>query len=220
MIECCSENVYYKKKRRKKRKRFPIILTIIIVLAGCFSYYKFLICPQVFNVCEDKIKQSVTESVNLAVLESLTESVMYSDLVKIEKDVNGNVSYMYANALKVNELNKRVTDAVQKILKNRLTKGVEIPLGSFSGVSILAGYGTNVPFKAMSVSSVSATFDGEFESVGINQTLHSIYVGIKCEVSLTVPLSKKTISFANAILVSQAVLVGEVPEIFLNGRIA
>ena len=71
----------------------------------------------------------------------------------------------------------------------------------------------------MNVSSVTSDFESKFYSVGINQTLHSIYVLIKAEIFLEMPLGREKRTFETSVLVAENVLVGKVPEVYLGGKL-
>ena len=86
-------------------------------------------------------------------------------------------------------------------------------------LGFLSGYGNTVNFKSITVSSVYSDFTSEFVSVGINQTKHSIWVSVKCKVSIFAPLYMKEQEFSSSVMVCESVLVGKVPEIYLNGKI-
>ena len=87
---------------------------------------------------------------------------------------------------------------------------------AFSGVDFLSGYGKKINIKTLAVTSVDCDFYSEFNSVGINQTIHSIFVNVKCEIEVF-NFPKKTVKeFETKVLICQSVLVGKVPEIYLN----
>ena len=71
--------------------------------------------------------------------------------------------------------------------------------------------------KILNISNVTCSFSSKFESVGINQTLHIIYSNLKAEVNIEMPLNRKTTTSETSVLISQAVIVGKVPDIYLNG---
>ena len=62
-------------------------------------------------------------------------------------------------------------------------------------------------------------FESEFTSVGINQTLHSIYVCVNIESIINIPFNSSSITHNSKVLLSETILVGKVPELYLNGKI-
>lgn len=182
-----------------------------------YLYYHNVICNQIFKICEDYSYSCSTEAVNITVLETLKDGVKYSDLVAIEKDNSGQITLMQTNSLKINMINREVADKTATLLKEKLHSGIPVPILAFSGVSFLSGYGSKVNVKTVNNVSVICNFNSKFTSVGINQTLHSIYVDVVSLVQLEVPLNNREKECKTSILISETVLVGKVPELYLNG---
>lgn len=56
----------------------------------------------------------------------------------------------------------------------------------------------------------------EFESVGINQTIHRIYLDVSCTVSILTPYSVVDETIQNEVLLIENVIVGLVPSTYYN----
>ncbi len=220
MIEVCNTNVWYKKRRKKTPiKRIIKILITLLIIFLIYFYYQNYITEQVLRICGDYSEVCATESVNNAVLQSLKTQINYSDLVTIEKNSNGNVSLMTANSYKINSISREISNNSLNNLTKKLEKGVPVPLLSFTGIGLLAGYGGVVNYKAVYVSNVVCNFTSKFESVGINQTLHSIYIDVNSEIKLEMPAKKLTKICNSQVLICETIIVGQVPEIYLNGNL-
>lgn len=220
MIECCEDNIWYKNRKSKKTKKglfaFIIINFVLIII---FLFYNLFICPRIFNYTKSKLFSYSTESINQAVILSLNEQVNYYDLIHLEKDVSGNIILMSMNSLKVNYISRKVENNTKRILSNKLSNGVKIPILAFIGLNLSSGYGKEVNFKSLSVDSVSCDFVSNFETLGINQTLHSIYVEVSCFVDCFMPFNKSKVVSKSKILISENILIGKVPDIYLNGKL-
>lgn len=59
---------------------------------------------------------------------------------------------------------------------------------------------------------IDTDLKSEFVSVGINQTLHRIYLDINCEIGIVTPLKKTVETISNQILLLENVIVGIVPS--------
>ena len=124
-----------------------------------------------------------------------------------------------ANSTKINYINKKVVISITDLLSNEIEKGFSVPLLAFSGIKLISGYGKRIKLKSLSIASVTSEFDNNFTSVGINQTLHSIYIKIQSEIKVGLDLSRETIKFQSSILISETVLVGKIPDVYLNGKL-
>lgn len=216
MIEYVDENIYYKKKKVKGKWKYFAIFLIIIVLS--FIYYKYVVLDNLNEYFLAQAQAVAIDSANETILKSLNEYT-YSDLVYIEKDANGNVSYMKTDSYKINYINKVVASKTKDVMQDKFEKGIKVPILAFSGIKIISGYGRKISYKNLYVTNVICGFNSKFQSVGINQTLHSIYIDVRCDVNWGLPLPGKIISTTNNILISETVLVGKVPEIYLNGNL-
>lgn len=218
MIECTSEYIYKKKRKVKGKKLIAFFLTLIIAL-GVVLYYKYFISSELYKLSFSYAYSYCTESVNDAIIDSLNDKIKYSDLIKIEKNNAGDIVLITANSYKVNLISREITQLSANNVKNKLSGGVPVPSLAFTGIGLIAGLGVKINIKMLNVSSVYCDFDSSFMSVGINQTLHKIYAKITSEVKINVPLNERTEIFETSVLLTEAVLVGEVPDVYLNGKI-
>ena len=219
MIDCCEENIYYKRKRTKfKKNRVLSVLVVVILGILIVGYYFNVSYPFVVQICKDKIQKVNTSCVNNSILTTLSK-IKYDDIIHVVKNSNEEIELISTNSVKINDIARNVVKDTELYLDIELTKGIKIPWLAFFGSNILSGYGSEVDFKSISVSSVSCDFISNFKSVGINQTLHSIYIDVISEIVLEFPLDKKLSEFSTKILVTEAILVGKVPEVYLNGNL-
>ncbi|MBE7081017.1 MAG: sporulation protein YunB [Clostridiales bacterium] len=216
MIECTENYIWHKKRKKRSFKRFFSLFLVFSIVLGFYLYYKHAICEQIFKICANQAYSFSTESVNSAVLVSLNNKIEYNELIYIEKNNSGEIVFMSTNSLKVNTINRQVATATYELLKNKLNNGFNIPLGAFTGINLLSGYGTNIKLKIINTPSVVCEFVSKFTSVGINQTLHSIYIDVISTIELNMPLNSTTTTCKTQILISETVLVGKVPDIYLK----
>ena len=219
MIECTDKKIWYIKHRKKKKWRCFKLLLILLIIFGIFAYYYNVICKTIFNVCADFAKAYATQSVNLAILQTLNNEDIYNDLIIIEKNSNGDITLISTNSIKVNNINKKIANKTDIILQKKLNDGIPVPILAFLGIEIFTGYGSTVNFKTLSVVSVNCDFSSQFKSVGINQTLHSLYITVNAECSIHMPLKNEKINSSTSVLITETVLVGKVPDIYLNDSI-
>ncbi len=220
MIECVKYNVYYKKKKfRFKKKRFFSTLLIFFIVLLLILFYRNSVYKQLISISCDYAYSYSTEAVNESILNSLSQEIKYVDLVNTEKNQAGEIVYMTTNSFKVNLISREIATATSELLKNKLDKGVPVPTFAFTGIGVFSGYGKPVYLRTLNVSSVVCEFDSQFKSVGVNQTLHSIYVNVYTTTSIELPLTNKVIKSNTSVLINETVLVGKVPEVYLSGDI-
>ena len=211
--------LYHTKKRRRMRRRskwlIAIIcfLSVIVVLFLCFqrNVRRVLVA-----ISEATMRASTTVAVNDAVYYTLSDELRYEDLVTVERNENGDIVSVSANALKINKIARDTASISQSNLKNLSLNGIPIPLGALTGIEAFAGLGPQIPFRIIPVSSVSCDFSSVFDSVGINQTKHSIYLNVIADISIVMPSRTENFAVVTEILVGEFVIVGSVPETYLQ----
>ena len=189
------------------------LLTAAAVLFFCFqrNVRRVLVA-----ISEATMRASTTVAVNDAVYYTLSDELRYEDLVSVERDTQGNIVAVTANALKINKIARDTASISQSNLKNLSLNGIPIPLGALTGIEAFAGLGPQIPFRIIPVSSVSCDFSSVFESVGINQTKHSIYLNVIADISIVMPSRTENFAVVTEILVGEFVIVGSVPDTYLQ----
>ena len=70
--------------------------------------------------------------------------------------------------------------------------------------------------RIVPVSAVNASFSTEFESAGINQTRHKIFLSLLVSVRLVIPSGARQVSIAGQALIAEAIIVGQVPQSYVQ----
>ena len=212
--------VVKKEKRRRIRRRFwAILLAVFIVAALLFIYFQRNVTRVLISISEATMRASTTVAVNDAVYYTLSDEMRYEDLVTVTRDNDGNIVAVAANPLKINKIARDTASISQSNLKNLSLNGIPVPLGALTGIEAFAGLGPSIHFRIIPVSSVSCDFSSTFESVGINQTKHSIYLNIIADISIVMPSRTENFAVITEILVGESVLVGRVPDAYLQSDI-
>ncbi len=222
MLEYYNENIWYKKKKVKKSKTLKkvfIFLMLLVFLSLFICHLKFNVCKNVVNYIKDYSNSKCSEVINKSIKFSLNDSVTYVDLVIIEKNSLDEITLISANTHKINKLSQDTVNLIKLNLDKEFNKGIEIPVMTFSGIKMFAGYGNTVNFKSVSVTKVNCHFGSTFLSAGINQTLHKINVNIECEINVNMFFEQNKILVNQDILISETVLVGKIPNLYLNNGV-
>ena len=140
----------------------------------------------------------------------------YEEMFTIEKDSSGNITMVKSNIYPINDIISDAARKIQEDLNSRGKEDIEIPLGSFSGIKLLAGRGPGVKIKISSIGNIDTDLRSEFTAKGINQTLHRVYLQVNCEVSILTPFKDITKSISNQVLLIENVIMGKIPETYYN----
>lgn len=202
-------------KRRLLTALFFIALTALLI----FIYFQRNVTRVLISISEATMRASTTVAVNDAVYYTLSDEMRYEDLVTIERDSAGNIVAVAANPLKINKIARDTASISQSNLKNLSLNGIPVPLGALTGIEAFAGLGPSIHFRIIPVSSVSCGFSSTFESVGINQTKHSIYLNVIADISIVMPSRTENFAVTTDVLVGESVIVGNIPDAYLQSDI-
>ena len=108
-------------------------------------------------------------------------------MIAVRTDSAGRVTMLQANAVRMNELATLTAIEAQKRLQSADAQSVSIPLGAALGIPFLSVLGPQIPVRIVPVSAVSAAFSTEFESAGINQSRHKIFLSLHAQARLVIP---------------------------------
>lgn len=107
-----------------------------------------------------------------------------------------------------------MTTSIQKKISCMPKKDLSIPIGTLTGTEILNGKGPNISLKVSLSGSVLTNFRSIFESAGINQTKHQIYLDIRTEIFALIPGFPATTDVSTSILIAESIFMGDVPTTF------
>ena len=212
---------YKKQKKRKARKRkiITVILALVAFLILLFIYFKRNVTRVLISISEATMRASTTVAVNDAVYYTLSDEIRYEDLVKVTHNEAGEIIAVAANPLKINKIARDTASISQSNLKNLSLNGIPVPLGALTGIEAFAGVGPDIHFRIIPVSSVTCGFSSTFESVGINQTKHSIYLNVIADISIVMPSHTENFAVRTDVLVGEWVIVGNIPDVYLQSDI-
>lgn len=201
----------------KRKRKFPRVFCIVVAaIFLVLLYFQTNVTRVLISVSEASMRALAIEAINDAVYQTLSKNLDYDDLVEIERDENGDVSAIAANALKINKIARDTAALSQKYLQSAGDDGILIPLGALTGIEALAGVGKRISIDILPVCSVVCAFSSDFTSVGINQTKHSIYLNVIADVSIVMASRTDNFAVQTDILAGECVLVGKIPDAYLQ----
>lgn len=200
------------KKKVKKIIKIFIILTIAVLVAKSML-------KAVEPIIEERCK-SLANTIATKICNEQATRVMadyeYDDFCKIIKDEDNNIKMISVNMITINKIISDIPVYILEELNKEENNTFEIRLGSFTGSKILSGIGPNIKLRMMTDGDIETELKTEFEEAGINQTLHRIYLNIRCNVSILTPYNIVNDEIYNQVLLTEGVIIGNIPENYLS----
>lgn len=209
------ENLKSKKLGNKIKKRLiAITIVVSIILFSLFIYFKKAVNPIVYNTVNLKTQSLGTRAINNAISQ-VVQDVVYDEIISIVYDDFGNINMIQANTYKINALTEDLIVKTEDNLKTYGRIGIDVPIGTFTGIPILVGQGFDVSLKINPIGSVNCSFNSKFEMSGINQTIHKIYLTINADIGVVLPIQTQNVKVSQQFLACESIIVGQVPEVYL-----
>ncbi len=207
-----------RKRLRAKSKLIITLAVLLVILVFVLLFFNFYVNPVIIQISEATVKSLTSKSVNSAVYSIINNTNVYDDIISISTDAEGNITNFSVKSILVNRLGKEIGRTAQQNIEIMGSEGVDIPLGTLTGIPLLVGSGPNITFKLQPIGSISTTFSSDFVSAGINQTNHRIYMNVHAAVTLVLPTATRNISTDTQILLCESVIVGKIPDTYLNSN--
>ena len=203
-----------KKSNKKLDIRLALLAFIYIVLISIIIYVYFAY-PIFVASCKTRANSVATKIVNDEVSKVMS-LYNYEDLVNIEKDNSGKISFISAKIVPINNIVSEIVTNIQNNIDSKSTEKVYVNLGKVSGFTILSHIGPSFTIELERAGSIEAKINSEFENVGINQTLHKINLTLFCNINILTPIEVIDDTVETKILLTETVIVGDVPSGYYN----
>lgn len=209
----------FRKRRAGQSRRliiFLVMATLIFLAIKGFIFIERNFRPVIVSIANVRADVLATEAINAAVSEKVARNILYKDLVLLEKDREGRVMMAQINTMEVNRLMAETTIRVQDALKAIRGEVIYIPLGQAVDSYLLANYGPRIPVRLVPIGRVNTTVIDVFESAGINQTRHKVYLEVHAEVTVVIPFVSSVVEVVTSVPLADSVYIGEVPDTVIN----
>ncbi|MGM0501751.1 MAG: sporulation protein YunB [Bacillota bacterium] len=198
-----------------KRKLILVFFLILIIVIFTIVLIELTLQPILHNVCEAKITGMLTKMINIAV-NNKTDAMTYNDLVSIKTNQQGQIILMQPNLQVINDLSSEIALKLQDLLDQENNRLINIPISRIFGVEVLSKLSPALTAKIIPYGAVTTNIVDTFEAVGINQSRHKIYLQVEAKVKVVLPLVGTDIKVLTNVPLSEAVIVGQVPEVYVG----
>ena len=190
----------YKFYVNRRKKSILWIIALILLLLYMYKFIDKNIKPTVIAISEIRARSITTQTIN--------------DLIFVKYDNEGKVVLMQANTILMNSIAAEVALEVQEQLEKMSKSKIKVPLSNAFDTQIITL--PSISVQIVPQGAVSVDFATEFESAGINQTRHRIYIIVNTDIKMIVPLVTESLRITTNIPIAETIIVGDVPERYVN----
>ena len=207
--------------RRKNKKYLPLlifIIVIIILLNTALVFFDKRVMPSVIEISEIMAKTQTLNIINEASMNILNKEFKYNEMIKIDKDNNGKIILVQSDTGKLNYIASKISNECNKSLADMSNNKIKVPLGWITEKSLFYNLGPDISIEVEPIGNVVVTYESKFESAGINQTRHKIYLNVNGKVRIKLPIKSEEIDVSTQIPVCDTIIIGEVPDMAIYSK--
>jgi sporulation protein YunB len=199
----------------KKLKWYLIITGLLLI--SLVILFEVQVVP-FENKCILKQAKAVSnELINTSVSDVIDEmKLSYNDLAQINYSDNGDVKSITTVSSNINKIKSSVLLKVQKQLDKCDMYSFYLPLGTFTHLTAINNMGPDVEINFKLTGSVKCKIKSTFESAGLNQTIHHIYLVVTANIDVMTPSHTKEKIYKSDYEIAQTVIVGNIPSTYAD----
>lgn len=189
-----------------------LVLSFSVAIVFIGRFLKDISGQMALSNASDTITAAINDKINEKMSEGQYD---YNYFVTLQKDNSGNITAISANMARINTLSSEILQEVIAATNSGMMD-IDIPLGNLLGSNLLLGRGPNVPVKIIMLTSSYSDFRNELEAAGINQVKHQIILEVRVQIDVMLPWEVQSTEVVSEVLIAETVLVGKVPDTYLN----
>ena len=198
------------RKKRKFKKFLIIFFAFAILIVVLFEIY--------IKPFQDKLMENRAKVLVEARISKIADDVIKSHeydydklLIKTESK-NNIVTSLSVNTQAVNKLQNEFSNIFQNKMDDLITQYFSVPVGELTGLTMLSSKGPRLKFSYDMTGSVDVELNSEFDTSGINQTIHRVTMVVDAEVVFVSQSYMENLKIRNEFAVSETVIVGDTPD--------
>lgn len=218
-----SDKLYSRKRIRLPNLRFlrevNSFKIILLIMLASVIFVLIIFWNSAYPVLKASCETAAASKGNKIINDEVSKIIQgysYNSLIRIEKDINGKISFIEADSAKINDIVSKIISNIQKEFDKIPRINVFLNMGSISGISILKNWDPKFEVELESAGDLNSNVKSEFKSVGINQTHHKVYLEINAKVGILTPFGTFGKDIHTDVILTEAIIVGEVPEAFYD----
>lgn len=201
---------------KRKRKITPIVAMLLIVPIGVLFIMAEI---RISNVRKELINYSARNAASAAATAGIensldTDKVRYADLIKFERDGNGNIVSVSTDAYYLNKIGNNIGDEIDKRINQMKSYVIKIPFSVLFSEQLINGRGPKMPLIFVMTGITTTDFENEFTAAGVNQTHHRIMMNITVNTYVIHSGNVTVVPYKTNICIAESIVVGITPQTF------
>lgn len=203
---------------RRFWNRIALLFVVLVALVGTLLYlFRGKFNEALQNLSKTQITNTTSDLINDAIDEQIESgNIQYDRIVYFEKDLDGRITALKTNMSEVNRLKTDILNLINDEILALDTADIGVPLGNLFLPEFFSGKGPEIPVQIIAIRNSDASFSSSFTEAGINQTLQKITLTVSVDVTILVLGKTDSFTVSSQVVVAETVIVGQVPDTFLQ----
>jgi sporulation protein YunB len=204
----------FRYRMRKKSKIYILCFCVFVLLFVSIWLVDRNVHPILVQIAKTEAKRLAQEAIVEGVGEQVKMGNQLNQVMSIQKDNQGNISFIQINPQVQAKIYQNTTSKIQESLKHLKDKPIEISLGQALDSNIFANYGPPLSVNLWPKGTVKVSLVPKLESQGINMVMVTLIAKIKTEMDLIIPFTEELLHVEVDYPIAQALVVGKVPNYY------
>ncbi len=191
-----------------------IILFVLVAVIVGFTLLNHRLEQHLSELCRYKCGEIVNSILADCAASAANEG---SDYYIVRRDGGGRIISAEADTAALN----RLQGYLRRYVNNRLSSSeydkVTLTLGDLTDIAAFSGRGPDINIRYQQSGTADTAIETSFECQGINQTRLRVIIRVSVEFTAFLPTGEENITISNEYIAADTVIVGEIPDIYLNG---
>lgn len=194
------------------RKIMMILTGLFLIIIGCILIIKDTFGENIEKTAEQVAVNAVATKINESVEAGFYNDEFGENLIKVERDADGNIQYLEANSRVINKLLLSFSRSVEEKYSLDDILEIKVNYGHLTGNRIVSQLPFYFKVRVHPVSLTKFQCDTDLETEGINQTRYHVYCTVTSRIHIVAPFTDREAEINRKILIAEAVIVGKVPD--------
>ena len=201
----------------RKRHRFLAFLALFATISAVgMLWLDVSMRPLIREYAANRANTVASEALAAAVESVLMRADAYGETAIVQRDENGSVLSLQANTAAINRLSADVVTAVGETLAKEEYAEWQLPLLNATGRVFLMGRGPKFTVKMQQNGAATVQINSCFSEAGINQTVHRLELIVSFRAAVMAAGLQEPIETTGTFLVTETVIVGTVPDRYVD----
>lgn len=201
---------------KRKNRIAPAVTVLLIATVGVLIILtEFRLSGIRRDLISYAARNAASAAATVGVEKSLeTDRVRYADLIKFDRNRNGDVVSVTTDAYYLNKIGNNIGDEIDKQINQMKTYVIKIPFSVLFNEQMVNGRGPKIPLVFVMTGITTTDFENEFTAAGVNQTHHRIMMNITVNTYVVRSGNVTVVPYETNVCIAESIVVGITPQAF------